>query len=552
MIRNKKNTILIIFLLGITILFLFFVSYAFYSFKASKEFSQGQTSFDSKDWQTAYQHLDKVTAFYKYSIPSHREAAEGLKEQCSLLLNAEEKQRQGEYINALDLFTTYADRYPESAAKLDVEQIESEIYVQWMIDLRAKSNFDQAYEKSQMVLTKYPDSSAADTVNNELPSLLISWAGALNENEKYDEAIQKLTEIIDQYPETELRQQAVDALPDIYLSWAAQLRNDYQSEAALELYQLILKDYGDTPAMGSAYEAVAPTLLEWAEFLRSENKPGQALEKYQILLTQWKGTQAANTAAEAMAPTMLEWARAADEQKDYAEEVNLLVRLITLYAVSEEAAQAKQLIVPAYDSYGKQLIEEGSYILAMDIYKSAEQLTLNKEEKALISEGFDVAFQSLVNDTGTEGQKLITDTFASACEGMPASSPAVGAATKQPAKGMLCYGAATGFSFPYEWYPNTPGDFRYVIDITSHSFVMQTCNYTNNGQIERFRNSVIIKLINTKTGAQYKKGELFGSLPAACPQAHVFSTTYEKIEGSDVNSQQIHDWLEPIFAEKKP
>lgn len=493
---------------------------AFYFLRASQEFTQAMAAYDSSDWLTAYQHFEQLSSFYKFSSSSNVAQAQTLKEECSLLIYAEGKYKEGDYAAALNAYDTYLHLYPESVKRSQVIASTAETYAEWGKALTQTKDYVAAIEKFNILLANFSDQSAAQGIEMVLADTHLKYGNLLRANkqsllaaEQLVRALQLLRKTITSSNNQAEVNQARQLIIPTYDSLGQQLLHDQYFAAALMAY---------TEANGFAQDAASKATIEAGY---------QAVLKSAIAAYDTRGRQLIAT--------------------------NLFPEALDVYADAQLYAEddASQVILEAGHqavldgvlARGQQLIGKNSFLDAMAAYENVRGLSQDAAFKANVEAGYQAALAGLITDTGKDGQKVIADALDAFCNGDTNTSPIIGASKSESAKGEVC-SSNWNYSLPDKWKATTPGNFRYVVKFEPlEPIVIQSCPYTGGYTIIRTKQSLEVGVYNIITGSVIQQTTLYGSAPEYCPYSYRFITDSVYFGGGDVTDEAITGWLKTVF-----
>ncbi|MFM6632619.1 MAG: HEAT repeat domain-containing protein, partial [Microcystis panniformis] len=168
---------------------------------------------------------------------------------------------------------------------------------------------------------------------------------------------------------------------------------------------------------------------------------------------------------------------------------------------------------------------EHLYLEALDQFNQAKTLTKEPEIIASAKQGYNKAVGSLSQDTGSQGQSIISAAYSTACGGKPAKSPAVGLGKSESGKALACDESA--LTLPNSLKPVKPSHFKYVVSLAKDRETIENCPYyalqgNATGTVSRRRHLVRVKLRSTQTGQIVKERVFRGSRPDYCPFQYTF------------------------------
>lgn len=199
---------------------------------------------------------------------------------------------------------------------------------------------------------------------------------------------------------------------------------------------------------------------------------------------------------------------------------------------------------------------EHLYLEALDQFNQAKTLTKEPEIIASAKQGYNKAVGSLSQDTGSQGQSIISAARSTACEGKPAKSPAVGLGKSESGKALACNESV--LTLPNSLKPVKPSHFKYVVSLAKDRETIQNCPYyalqgNATGTVSRRRQLVRVKLRSTQTGKIVKERVFRGSRPDYCPFQYTFWGwgTYgnhyqDYLDGAEPSQTEIIKWLSTV------
>ena len=198
---------------------------------------------------------------------------------------------------------------------------------------------------------------------------------------------------------------------------------------------------------------------------------------------------------------------------------------------------------------------EHLYLEALDQFNQAKTLTKEPEIIASAKQGYNKAVGSLSQDTGSQGQSIISAARSTACGGKPAKSPAVGLGKSESGKALACNESV--LTLPNSLKPVKPSHFKYVVSLAKDRETIQNCPYyalqgNATGTVSRRRQLVRVKLRSTQTGKIVKERVFRGSRPDYCPfqytfRGWAFQDYYQDyLDGAEPSQTEIIEWLSTV------
>jgi hypothetical protein len=192
----------------------------------------------------------------------------------------------------------------------------------------------------------------------------------------------------------------------------------------------------------------------------------------------------------------------------------------------------------AYQALGQQLLDDGRYIGAMELYSQADWQA-----------EFDAAAQALSADSGVDGRRVIDAAVETACLGQPTPWSVVGT-SEQVVGARLCPGGADVSLGGSE--ANTPGSLHYVVKAETTSNIITSCAYAGAHVLHRARLEVEITIYDASTGEVAQQTSVAGSLPPNCPASYAFPSTTASavtLNGESPSAEAVQETLTRVLAE---
>lgn len=482
---------------------------AYYFRGAQNEFDEGLVAYKASKWLTAYQHFEQVGGFYRFGPSDQTAQASQLKDECSLLAYAEEQYTQQDYFLTLEAYTTYLNLFPNSIQRANVIARIGQVYIEWIAALRKAGRFTEALDKGQELATKYPEAGAAKSADELLASIYADWAVLLTQQSEFGSAIEKLEIVRSQYPQTSVGLRVEDTMADTYLQWAQALSLGEDYGTAIEIYTLLRTEFGNRLTASEVQSALAEAHIRYANQLRARGQPASAILSVAYGLDIFE--QLLAESPQSVSPSQLE------------------------------------LMHGAYETLGQQMVNSGHFLNSLALYMTAQKLTGSIDTLGDWQTRYESTLRALGEDSGTDGQYVIDEASKTACQGQPTSWSVIGTSIG-PAKARLC-STLEGLTLGIR-DAQTPADLHYVIDTTYERTTLQTCPYTGGHFIARERLILKILVYEAATGSLVKEKSLLGSLPAACPSFHYFSSGFGVVEtwtGDEVDTTLIQQAVDQLL-----
>lgn len=526
-----------------------------YVLLAQKTFADGLVAYETSDWLSAYDHFAWVTGFYKFGVPDRLNEAQVLQAKTSLLSYAEDRHNQKDFEAALTAYATYLHAYPASTNSAQMEEQAGATYVEWITTLQANQEYAEAEEKYLELITAYPDSNAAKSADELAASIYWTWANALHQQSEFELEIQKLKVIQSAYTQTSYSPQVHQRLAEVYALWTQNLAAAGDFATAVENYNVLRTNFAEQPTAQATETALAVLYKGWADSLNRAGDYAAAIEKYDILIRDFADQPETQGAELALAETELRYATQLWETQQptlavvYASHGLDIFENLLVTAPESVTTEQSALIRQAYQKLGQQLLDEGRYIGAMELYTSAEKFAANLASPADWQAAFDVAAQALSADSGVDGRRVIDGAIETACQGQPTNWSVVGV-SEQVIGARLCPGGAdVNLEGPEAF---TPGSLHYVVKAESTSSIISSCAYSGAHVLHRARLEVKITIYDAATGTVVQQTAVGGPLPPSCPGSYSFPSTFASsatISGESPTPEAVQQTLTQLLAE---
>lgn len=562
-----------------------------YTLLGERAFAAGMTSYEGTDFHKAAQHFERVTTVYELTLSPNVAAADARIAECEQLMAAEDARQRGDYVEAVEAYQAYLDRYPESSLRSFVRDVSAETrfewarhlreegyyaaaieryrtimaryprmdeaqpgaeaaasaaatYGEWAADLRSDGSYEQAVEKCQVVLDEFANTPAGEEMPAQAAGIYGAWADHLLEQGDYEAAVETYEIVLDEYPETPAGRRAAAQAAAAYAEWAAHLRRVGRHEEAVETYDTILETYPDTPSGGEARGRLVETYAEWAAALRDADEYEQAVETYQLIAEAYPNSEEAAQTTEEIRETHLAWASYLRDEGDYSDAIDTYDALLEGYGNAEISSTVAIEMGWTYNEWGQALRSEAVYRLAMTRFASAQSCTDDPDVVAAAEEGHQQALVDVSQDTGSDGRFVMGRAAEEVCEGQAASSPAIAMAADEVGKMRL---EKPLFDLPSSIEADRPAIFHYVVCIEEGDTVLQRCAYSQGHTLVRQRRWWRLQVRRTDTAGVVAAQTFYGPVPDACPLARAFSSDVDYSSGGAPDTDEIRDWLQALL-----
>jgi tetratricopeptide (TPR) repeat protein len=515
-----------------------------YYFLGKNQYQRGLEAYRDADCEKAVKHLKRVTTLYELTFNPEIASADDRLLECDILLAAEQSFQEGTFKDAIQGYQDYLEIDSDFLLTSYTENAIADSYLGWAKALMAEDDFQEAIDKFQLVLDQYPDSDAVDQIPEPLAESYLARSLQLWQSEKWEGAILYAATALEDYPDTPAGQQAEDQIAEIYLDWAGNLQSYQVYSQALENVELVIEVYSGTKAAEDAPGMAAEIYFEWASFLEETNYYQESIEKYQTLRREYPDFYSSSEINDCIKDCYLNWG-------SHSREIGLFNRALEIYQEFEKdySQQARtegvrELMVETKLEWAESLIEDQEFTQAMDKYTEIKETTSSEDLIATAEEGYQEALLGLGHDQGSEGSKIISETFKSACDGEPATSPAIGILEDDPARALSC---TSEIRLDASVIAKYPGHFQYVVDKSEGYSTVQSCPYQAGHTLIRQQQYWVITLRSTISGNVYTSKKFYGSMPEKCQATEWFSGSTKYKYGTDPSMTEVMNWLNAYF-----
>ncbi|MCK4801994.1 MAG: hypothetical protein KAS84_08375 [Anaerolineales bacterium] len=515
-----------------------------YYLLGQKEYQLGQKAYQDANCESAIKHFQRVTTLYELTFSSQISAADETLLECGVLLTGDQAYQDGKFEEAIEYYQDYLDIESDSLLMSYTEEAMASSYFGWAADLMGTDDYQEAITKHLVVLEVYPDTSVAEQVAAPLSESWLQLSAQLWKSGDYQEAVDSALISLEDYPSTSAGKHAADQIAEIYLDWAADLQSDDLYQEAVEKITLVLDEYPDTLAVENGATLAAEVYYDWASFLFETNYFGESIEKYEIILKEYSDYYSLSTINQYIKSSYLAWGIQLGEIGLYNRAIDIYRTFQDDYPQTARAADIPQLIIETQLEWAENLTQKDKFTQAMDKFTEIKDLTSDSDLIDIAEEGYQEALWGLSQDEGPEGEKILSEAFATACDSEPAQSPAIGIAEDEPAKARSC---SSDLKLQQDLIAVYPGHFQYVVTRSDGYETIQSCPYQQGHTLIRQRQNWLITVRSTVTGNIYTSKRFYGSQPAKCEKTEWFSGSTKYKYGTEPSSTEVNSWLAGLF-----
>jgi len=478
-----------------------------YFLLGQNQFTQGMSAYEANEYDVARKYFLRVTGPFELSLNPNISKADNMIEECDILISGEEAQEDGAYQEAIGIYESYLREYTDvpSVTTAYVKEKSAQAYADWAIQLRSSGNYEQAIKMYQTIYSKYGDTPTCKKIDPSVADTYVEWGTKYKQDGNYQVAVEKYQNLED-YPDTPATQKMDMLIAETYLLWAQNLRADEKFEDAISKYQVVIDQYSQTPSAPNASDEIATAYADWAKDLRAGNQFHKAVQTFQTLLSEYPKTVEGENANQEIAQTYLDW--------------------------------------------GTNLIKRGDYFGAMDKFEDAKKTVDDNTIVQKADSGHKDALAGLSQDTSGQGKQVLSETLKEVCNGVAATSPAIGLGINEPGKALFCEAKSSiPVTLPSNLEAIRPEHFLYALKFSSGDKIVQSCPYTKGYTLVRKRYWWKIEIYSTLTGEMVDSKTFSGSTPNTCPYSYTFTRGVNKsyLYGGKPSKSEIITWLEDSF-----
>jgi tetratricopeptide (TPR) repeat protein len=345
--------------------------------------------------------------------------------------------------------------------------------------------------------------------------------------------------ILSDYPTTTSAPEARRKAAEAHLGLGDELAAAGKAEPALEQYDLILKQFADTPSADAARANSGTVRMQVAALYHQQGKFSDAVTLYQLILAEYSAIPETARASEELPQVYLDWGLSLFEAKRYEEALARLNQVTAEFPTSTAATRVASSTVDIYVAWGQSLIDQKQYTQAIDKLHAAMESISDPKVREAVEVAYQDAVHALAKDTGTQGQAVIQETIARACDYKVALSPAVGILSGK-VYGVVCKG---NLSLDSRYYPQNPGNFYYAFFLTEGYNNIESCEYTGGRTLIRQQIYWTVAVRNVASMGVAGQKSFTGSMPPECPNFRYFYSYTEYSTGGYPNSSEIYSWM---------
>ncbi|NMC46466.1 MAG: hypothetical protein GYA52_06490 [Chloroflexi bacterium] len=338
---------------------------------------------------------------------------------------------------------------------------------------------------------------------------------------------------------------------DAYIGAAQQLTASGEYEASLEKIQTVRKIL---PVQAEARkteidEVLAANYLSWGEDEYQQANYETAIEKFEIVISEYAESESLEDAYAGAALAHFDYAVEFDGAKEYDLAWEHYTSVTENYKTSEEYQEAKTRTASMLLAWGKELVSQDHFLLAMEKYDLIGDYSTESTLLAQADEENQATILLLADDTGEDGKSVLSAARSLACSGETVTDPSV-AIFDEEDPGYLACSTHDGIVLAQDLIADRPGNLFYVIDRVDDDRRVQSCDYVTSYDrrtLERWQNYAEISVIDVRTGDIIYEKTFYGPSPESCPNEYWFGSMTEYLYGDDVDDEKINTWLDGVL-----
>lgn len=414
-----------------------------------------------------------------------------------------------------DFYTAFKDLYSDShlyrlslnPTVLQAQQLLGEVSL--IIDSQNKVKGGDFVAASDLVAKfqkLYPDSSKLDQVKNIGIDAYIGAAKQLTENAEFEAAVGKIDALREFLPlQAEERKAEIDeVLAANYLAWGQDLYTKKEFASSIEKFEIVTNDFNTSESYTEAFSGASLAHYDYATQLASEQNYDLAWEQYQSIFNN--------------------------------------------YSSGAEYSKSKTEVADMLLDWGGSLLDQDHFILALEKFNLVGEYSSAADLLSAAQEQKDATIVLLANDSGEDGQSVISTATNAACNGELVTDPSIGILEEEPKKAMACDSYA--LTLPDEVIADKPGNLAYVVERVDDSRRVQSCDYVTSIDrrvLERWQYYSAITVKEVLTGKTVYEKTFYGPSPESCPYEYYFGSMTEYLYGDYVDDEKITVWLGEVL-----
>ena len=507
----------------------------------------GSAAYQQEDFKKATSQYGLADAMYRLTFSDEIEGTTFYHGVSQLVVEIRGMIDDGNYADVADKVATLINKDPDLTAfghDLGLEAI-----LKLTAEMEDAGDYEGAAAQYSFAMKTYPQAKDYEDAQAAYYDALIAWAGTLTAESKFDEAItvykradSELAMIVDKHRDF------VSLVGNAYLDLAEQQEKASEFSNAIATLREFQNEYPASSLDGEARGRYPELYLQLARQQMKEERFSGAVENYEHLISTYPNSTQAAEAGDEIAEAYLgygdELATAGDNEGAY----DVYKKALELDIPDEDRARVTLALGSILLEIGKDQTSQGLYIEAVLSLTEGKTYSADETLIADLDAAITAAIEALADDTGEQGQTVMDEAVAQACQAKPSIYDSVNYFTDEPGKALVC--DSSGY-LPSGLYASTPGELRFVVTFDSATSTIESCPYylTSGGSatIYRMRYSETVTIRYADTGKVYSSKTFYGSSPKTCPYSHYFYGSTDYFYGSDVSYTEVNDWLSSVI-----
>ena len=352
------------------------------------------------------------------------------------------------------------------------------------------------------------------------------------------------------YPDSPKMERVKNIGIDAYIGAAQQLTASGDYEASLEKIQTVreILPIQAEERKTEIDEVLAANYLAWGENEYQLKNYETAIEKLEIVIAEYGSSESQSDAFAGAALAHFDYAVQLEEEKQYDLAWEHYVNVIDNYSNSEEYQETRTRIPTMLFDWGKELASQDHYLLAMEKFNLISTYSKDSALLAQADEENQAIVLLLADDSGEDGQSVLSDAKLQACAGEVVTDPSVGIFEDDMKKALAC--SSYDVTLSEDLIADKPGNLFYVVARFDDERRVQSCDYVTSYDrrtLERWQYSSEIIITDVKTGRTVYDKTFYGTAPESCPSTYWFGGMTEYLYGDYVDEEKITTWLDEVL-----
>ncbi len=507
----------------------------------------GAVAYQEEDFKTSANRYGLADAMYRLTFSDEMDGTTYYRGVSKLVVEIRKMIDEGEYAGV-----------PDKVAELikkdsDLTAFAHDLGLEAIMGLAAQLESDKDYEGAadqyKFGLANYKSSDNIADAQDAYYEDLMTWAGELTAADKFKEAIVVYIRADDELAMVaDKDKQFIPLIANAYLDLAEQQEKDKEFSEAIASLREFQNKYPATSFDSEVRGRYPELYLQLARQQLKEEKYAGAVESYEILISSYANSSQAEDAKGEIAEAYLGYGDELAAEGNNEDAYDIYKKALALDIPEEDRARVETALGTILLNIGKDQTDDNLYIEAILTLTEAKTYAADETLIADIDAAFTDAVEQLAGDTGDQGDTVMDEAVTQACQAKASIYDSVNFFTDEAGKAMVC--DDSGY-LPSGLYASTPGELRYVVTFDTATATIESCPYylTSGGSatIYRMRYSETVTIRYADTGKVYTTKTFYGGSPETCPYSHYFYGNTDYFYGSDVDYDEVDDWLSSVI-----